>query len=764
MNNSPLRKINISSIFVKFILAIGALVFLSIYFAQLFPLDSLITSIWGTENAAYPTLALMAGAWAVCFVIIALIRVQSRLSREYLAFLSVLLGFLLVAVQIIIIIRYDYVGNYDAAITRYQSFDLHNGATQWPDYFYYYTNTVGFVSFMKRVLDFGQSISWLGLSPANFTELFQFILVDLGLFGIFWTIRRRSLASGNIFLVFALIFQPLYTNSFEFYSDSFAMVLPALFVFFNDQIFNSRKNWIRYTAILLLIILLGFAFFIKQNLIVLLIAEIIIVLLFWKRLRDFERAALAVGVVTSFFIFSVTFSSWKNTDNYLKNQNRAFPAYTWMALGYNVETKGQFSQSDFFSYDSIDNADEKTKYARDLLASRLHGLGPSGIFKQQVTKFRVMWSDATFDSLRYQNSFIGPLPQYDENPPQTDVRIRNFDQMIMLAVTLMSFLAFIRTLIKRKDQTSEHDQFLLMIFVLPILGITAFHVLVWEVESRYVTSLIPILLGIGSLSASMIYSGLENRLVKSPKASSRFILALLSMTFLLNLWSAISLPNTIKLKNSGGVINTTASLPNGVRDYIGKSSALFGKNYLLHYLPLEPGDSIIQEVATSVDSNQIWFSELPDGVKPSVIVDDREWDLTILSNQTYNFKMPAGTYGIRLTNNNQTAVKLPALYAPYAIGALPIDIENNPTLAIVTYNNTKDILKDLRPARSIYFIFLVGLACCFYLFSKNYRGKRLSDSYQVIDDFKKPTINQLPASKVKTDKPNTRSQRYNNDR
>ena len=724
--SNAFSKLNLRSKLVKIILAISTIIFLLIYFAQLFPLDNLISSIWGTDNVTYPSLAIMAGAWALAFILFGFIRVQSVASKRNLTFLSILLVVALIGLQIYLISSYEYVGNYDAAITKYQAFDLHKGASEWQDYFYYYTNTVGFVTFMKRILDFGQSLGWLGIGAGNFVELYQFILVDLGLFGIFWTIRRRNIPAANVFLLLAIIYQPLHTNSFEFYSDSISMVIPALFVFLNDQIFNSQKNRNRYIAMVLLIMLLGFAFYIKQNLIVLLIAEIIIVLLFWNKLKDVERASLAIGVITSFFIFSVTFSSWKNTDGYLENQNRAFPAYTWMALGYNVESRGQFSQSDFFSYDSINSADEKTNYARDLFLSRLQGLGPTGIFNQWVTKFRVMWSDSTFDSLRYQNSFIGPLPQHDKNPIQTDVRLRNFNQIIITALSLLTFLGLARTLFKRKTPTSDNDQLLMTIFVLPVLGLTAFHVIFWEVESRYVTSLIPILLGIGSLSASFIYSGFETRFAKTPKTTSRFISGLLLATIILNVWSVATLPNSLKLKNSNRLINTTASLPNGVRDYVGASSALFGKNYLLHYQTIEGAESIIQKMATSAPSNQIWFSELPDGVQPSVINDKGdEWDLTLIEGQTYNFKMPAGIYKIRFTNYNDYQVKLPVLYAPYQVGAMPMNLKNNPTVAIVTYNNAKNILKNIHPARGTYVAFIVGLGGVYYLFRKNYQSQRV---------------------------------------
>lgn len=419
-----------------------------------------------------------------------LARLSKRTTRWVLIGLLVLIGL----IQLYVALNFVDGTQADSYMVRNQAINLAQGNHHWQAYFQLYPNNVNFTlfeaGFIKLFLSLGIKTPW------EFLNILRFLWLDTALFSGLYLIKKfHRWQPGAIGLTLAwLCYTPLYFYGLVAYTD--ALVLPiAINVLALMWAATATTGWRRWGALVLSWLLLALGVVMKNNLVVFWIALAIGVLfaalqrrLKWSLSIEWLLGSIAIIMLSMWFMTGIA-----SHEGYQKAPDKATPVTSWMAIGLNETSFGKYTTKDFMSVKQANTAAAKKQVAANLIHSRLKAMSAVDLGIHVSNKMGVFFAKGDFDATTQ-------IAQWVKVPKWVMNRQRSLHFWLLLSTQswyLMFLIGSIYLLLSRKGQ-----QLAVSVFALMILGLTFFHVGLWEVSARYALPLLPILMILGVIGWS----------------------------------------------------------------------------------------------------------------------------------------------------------------------------------------------------------------------------------------------------------------------
>jgi len=399
----------------------------------------------------------------------------------------VLIGVMLLiwVTQIIVAWQFVDVGRADAYFVRNQAIVLAQGRHHWNDYFLVYPNNVNFTlleaALIKLGLSLGLQTPWVALNIS------RFLWLDTGLAAGLVIIKhwQRWQPGALALAVTWLLSVPIYAFGLFAYTDALVMPLTVdvlALAYLAKRTFGWRQLVLGWLGLGL--VALGVAM--KANLIVLWLALILsLMVAVWQQCVTWTwlvRAVVALGLG----IFGMQL--WAHQSGYQKQAAVALPTTSWLAMSLNPKLAGQYNATDMQLIRQQPSAAKKQQTAQKLIRQRLTKMGVWGSLTHLFAKFRVFWATGDFDSFKLTTQWLRAPTWYLQGQRAWQFWLVTGTQVGFLALLLGSIWTLV---------TPSHYRFGISLLALMIVGLTLFHVGLWEVEARYALPLLPVLMLLG---------------------------------------------------------------------------------------------------------------------------------------------------------------------------------------------------------------------------------------------------------------------------
>ncbi|WP_125979815.1 hypothetical protein [Loigolactobacillus iwatensis] len=406
---------------------------------------------------------------------------------------------LIFIIQLIVLCYLPVTIYHDPFRVLYQAEHLSQGQHVWSSstYFWRYPNNVPLAfllsQWFKLTLIFHLSTN-TALHLLSLGLLDGFILVALT------SIRRFSQQNSGVLaaLIFFLISPFAYTYYLQvFYSD-----LPTLFCliicFTILAQWNkfSKKNKVLNGIFLFLLILLGQL--LKPNLIVFAVAIVILlIVLFLEDRKTLLKYLLPLMVILLGFAATVPARmAIARTVDFTNNSKYQLPTTHWIWMSYNPKGNGTYVGADVKKMTQLPTKTARQNYTKRVLPKRIETLGVRGVVKRWILKAGILLNVS-----HIQRSYSGGYIEAPKIYQKYEVQLSLLGSLLMRVGFIFIYgLAFIKCLALITKRNYEVKPIRDLAIVLAV-GYLAFHVLIWEAESRYGQPLLPLLLLINAFTA-----------------------------------------------------------------------------------------------------------------------------------------------------------------------------------------------------------------------------------------------------------------------
>lgn len=446
-------------------------------------------SFFDTEDWAKPVVVIILTI-GLLIIINGLHKITALGSQFTYKFLLYFIGILIIGAQLWTSFHFVAVARADVSFVRNQAIALATGSHSWPDYFRIYPNNVNSALFeamiLKITLKLGITNPWVLLN------ILRFIWIDTGLVsGLFILKHWHRWRPGALFLMLTWLFSiPIYAYGLFDYNDPLIMPIGLNLVAL-AYLFIKRQGYVRWLAGIGTWILLAFAIVIKSNMITFFIAVIMALIgavcikkINWKLALKW----LFGCIIMLLLCFKLTSIGAANR-GYSPNINEATPVTSWIAMSLNPQKQGQYAGVDFEAVRRLKTQAQKKEFTKTLIKNRVSDMGPFGLAFHFSKKLGVFLSHGDFDA-------INLIPQWIKAPNWYLNQQRSYKFWLLLLAQcwyVALLIGCVWQLFKQKKHLISTSLFSLM-----VLGLTAFHVLIWEVEPRYSLPLLPIIMVLGS--------------------------------------------------------------------------------------------------------------------------------------------------------------------------------------------------------------------------------------------------------------------------
>ncbi|EIW12720.1 putative membrane protein [Lactiplantibacillus pentosus KCA1] len=410
------------------------------------------------------------------------------LARTYRYWLYGIAGLILIA-QVWVAVHFIDATRADVYFVRNQAIALAQGSHRWAYYFKVYPNNVNSALlesvFIKFLLGMGIKAPWMILN------LLRFAWIDTGLLSGLVLLKhwQHWRPSGLLLMLTWLLSIPVYSYGVFPYNDALVMPL-ALNVAALGWLFVHKRGWQRWLAAIGTWLLLAIGYVMKSNLVVLLIAVLITVGLMVA--LDKTRWRLAVewlaGSILTLGLITMLMTTAAKQNGYVKHPELATPVTSWIAMSLNPDKQGQYYGRDFYPIRNAKTQAAKKKMAAESIKSRVGQMGPLGLVDHFYQKLGVFYSHGDFDA-------INLIAQWLKAPSRYIQRQRHYKFWALL-LTQSWYLALLVGSVWQLFTQRKHLISTAMLSLV-LLGLTAFHVLIWEVEPRYALPILPIIMLLG---------------------------------------------------------------------------------------------------------------------------------------------------------------------------------------------------------------------------------------------------------------------------
>ncbi|ETY74344.1 hypothetical protein [Lactiplantibacillus fabifermentans] len=407
------------------------------------------------------------------------------------------IGGLIVIAQLAVALSFVDAGRADAFFVRNQAIALAQGLLNWSQYFKIYPNNVNFTlleaGFLKVAFSLGWQTPWAGLN------VLRFIWIDTGLLaGLVLLKHWRNWQPGALSYLLAWgLSVPLYAYGVFAYTD--ALVLPlmvdvaALLV-----IVRQKTGWQRWLWSMLSWLVLGLGIVMKSNMIVVWVAVVLILCVAaWQHQWSWRLVGQwLIGSMVVLVLFSGGMNRLAKVNGYQKDANTALPVTSWMAMSLNPKLDGQYNHADFTKVRLAKTAAAKKQTAQTMIKTRVTKMGARGLVVHLARKFRVFFATGDFDSFKLTTQWLQAPRWYIRHQRSWQFWLVLWTQCWYLVWLLGGIVAVLR---RRQAALS------LELLALATLGLTMFHVGLWEVEARYALPLLPVVLMLGIQGWSTVW-------------------------------------------------------------------------------------------------------------------------------------------------------------------------------------------------------------------------------------------------------------------
>lgn len=435
-----------------------------------------------TTTSLATVVVILLGALGIIFGLKALTIGWLNLSNKMQQRLLISIVVVILISQLLVAFNFIDYGRADSFFVRNQAIALADNTHVWNHYFQVYSNNVnlalleGLLVKIARLVNF--SNPWMVIS------IFQFLWIDTALWAGFKILTAWHLASLKIsYAIIWFVTVPIYTYGVFIYSDALVLPIPvvvlALYLWWDQQ--TGDHKWL--PAILLTLELL-FGTLIKPNMIVMVIAFLIVLAIegMQHRLSWKVMIGWTISLVIGLGLASAMLTGVAKKEGYQAATNQILPATSWVAMGLDDKTSGKYNYADVHAQMRLATHQQKVRVEKVIIKRRIFQLGLGGLLKQFGRKEIIFFGSGTFGGFNLTNQWRTEPHWYFQNKRMINYRLTVWSQMLYVALLIDCACMFFS-----KGCTQKNA--LLILFG---LGLAAFHIIFWEVETRYALPLLPV--------------------------------------------------------------------------------------------------------------------------------------------------------------------------------------------------------------------------------------------------------------------------------
>ncbi|MFT9267437.1 hypothetical protein [Oenococcus sp.] len=388
------------------------------------------------------------------------------------------------AVQIFFVVSYHVIPNTDTGYIFLQSQNLAQNHFSWSHYFAVYPNNVNIAIFWSGIYRIGNLFSIGNL--ALFGSYFQLFLLDLSILFLSYVLKKfYSFKIAATFAIFSFLFVPLTFFVLPVYSDLISIVILFSSISFLILALQDSGEFKRFLFLFFLTVTLILGYFLRTNLIVIVIALFLTIFL-TKRFSFKNKILFLITFAFSFLFLFSFFSTMQRANKFTPQPNAVTPALRYVYMGLNPTTQGEINGTDAWKFETQGySKTKKNKLYRKAINERLKGYDSLGLIHHLIDKVNFMFSSGTF------NQDLGLLANKNGSESwqvrHLFIWTNIFHGFYVLMFVLLSYGCFSHF---RKKQ----DDPLFIFSILSVLGIFSFQVIFWEVRDRYMLPMIPFVL------------------------------------------------------------------------------------------------------------------------------------------------------------------------------------------------------------------------------------------------------------------------------
>lgn len=382
-------------------------------------------------------------------------------------------------------------------------------------YFYVYPNNIAYGMLLSSVFSIA---SFVGISSVTILGmigiLLNIICIDVSLLMIY-KIQKEYFPQDkrNLFWLFTIMYTPFITYVPIFYTDTLSLpfIVGAIYCLLNVIAQKKQKINIFFSGLLL-----GIGYCLKPTTIIIVIAFIIFYLFFVKINEQFKKRVLKIaGILLVFILPIMTISIYKEIAfDKDKLDKESIPTTHWIMMG--LTGNGGYNQEDVNFTKSIVGKKEKSNENIKVIKQRFTNLVEENkVIKFYTNKAIYVWGDGTYyapaklavEPLKELNVKSTILPS-DSNRNKLFIILAQ-SQMIIVITSIILGMLF-------RKYLNEKQRDLQLFLNITIFGVFMFF-LIWEARSRYLVSLLPIILLSSCLEITSIYNFIESKKVEDKK-------------------------------------------------------------------------------------------------------------------------------------------------------------------------------------------------------------------------------------------------------
>lgn len=430
------------------------------------------------------TFNIIIGSLIIISLIFLIYKYMGRLSAGKQRWLLISLMILWLVIQLFLDFTIQGAQGVDDFDVRLQAHSLAAGNTTWASYFYTWPNNVNiailFSWFIQFFQLFGLNNSWLLFNISITVITFSTLLIGTKIIHNFVNFKSEI-----ILWLLILLYTPYYVINFYSYTDPIAVFFVVM-SFFEITRMQQKSRWnLVHLFCGIILITLGTLF--KTNAVIFAIAiPIYIFLKFdWKKLvQSFLLLMIVMGLGV------MVQKEVQNHYHYTEKDEFKFPTEYWIALSYNKYSKGTVNSDKYtWAYTGlVEGYENKKELDQKLIKDEIKTLGWKGVFKQYLDKTNVMYSAGSTGTLMRDFKISPHYSKLTTYLSGTNGYLAAYLAQIVYLVILLLVLYQISYVFIKKSQPTVFDLFLIFFF-----GLYLFHILLWEVENRYLYLTIPLL-------------------------------------------------------------------------------------------------------------------------------------------------------------------------------------------------------------------------------------------------------------------------------
>ncbi|WEV54948.1 hypothetical protein OZX65_02490 [Leuconostocaceae bacterium ESL0723] len=428
----------------------------------------------------------------------------------------------LLIVQILFLIFFQRPLHTDTAYVFTMAERLASNNHNWFYYFTLYPNNVNITIFWSWIISFFKFVgiqNYLAAYP-----WFQAVVLDLSCYFFAYSLNDIRRGMGRYALLFAFAYLPLFMYVIFPYNDVFAVSLLLVSLGSLIKAMKCEETNYKFAWYGLSFLALAVGIAIRQNLLIILIA--FIVMIFLSRQYSVARkfiltiSSVVITIVVMMFFHASTINQQFHSDD-----NHATPSMRYINMSWNPETSGEINVADAWEGGQLSKS-ARTELLTHEFENRLKELGPFGILKHIVKKISYMFAIG----LPYQDmedvKFSDMLPISQSKTRPLYAFVANIFQPVYLFFLFISSYAVLKCKTKKYDNITTD---LIVLSSLAIVGVTAFHALLWEVRDRYALPLVPFFILLSTLAIVDIKIPNQRRIAKFEKMSKYVNVVALSL-------------------------------------------------------------------------------------------------------------------------------------------------------------------------------------------------------------------------------------------